>query len=171
MIDPFEILGLTPSLLPDMTLVDAQYRKMIKQYHPDRFGFDSEEHNAAVERTAKINSAYKLIGEKLSLSAYFLKSIGFEEGKDKMPDAFLMEMMDLNEAIAEAEMEGDESAMQKLIEEVSQFEASNEKEFSAAARAFDSGNTALWMELLKDSYLKMKYILRLKERLINFAPR
>ena len=88
-----------------------------------------------------------------------------------MPDAFLMEMMDLNEAIAEAEMEGDATRMQQLMDEVSQFESANEKEFSAAASALDSGNTALSMQLLKDSYLKMKYILRLKERLINFAPR
>ena len=171
MINPFEILAIPPSLLPDKTLVDAQYRKLVKQYHPDRFGFDSEEHSAAVERTAQINAAYKLLGDKLNLAAYFLKSNGFEEGKEKMPDAFLMEMMDLNEAIAEAEMEGDATRMQQLMDEVSQFESANEKEFSAAASALDSGNTALSMQLLKDSYLKMKYILRLKERLINFAPR
>jgi molecular chaperone HscB len=171
MINPFEILAISPSLLPDKTLVDAQYRRLIKQHHPDRFSLDSEEHNAAMERTAQINAAYKLLGNKLNLAAYFLKSNGFEEGKEKMPAAFLMEMMDLNEALAEAEIEDDMPRMKQLFEEVSQFEADNDKEFLNAAFALNSGNTALSMQLLKDSYLKMKYILRLKERLINFAPR
>lgn len=171
MINPFEILAIAPSLIPDNELVGKQYRLLIKQYHPDRFGFDSEEHDAALERTAQINAAYKLLGDRLNLAAYFLKSNGFEEGKEKMPMEFLMEMMDLNEAIAEAEIEEDTKRMTELIEEVNSFETENEKEFLAASSTYDLGNTSLAMDLLKDSYLKMKYILRLKERLINFAPR
>ncbi len=171
MINPFEILEIAPTLLPEKEEVDAQYRKLIKLYHPDKFSFDSDEYNDALEHTSHINQAYKLLGDRIQIAAFFLKEDGFVEGQEKMPADFLMEMMDINESIAEAEIEGDEARFKAILTEVEQINAQNDKDYVLASEALKAENTGLAMQLLKKSYLKMKYILRLKERLINFAAR
>ena len=147
-----------------------KYFQLLKLNHPDFHVNDAEKYQASLVNSSFNNEAYKCLSNFYRRANYIL-SISALPLDEKLPSDFLMEMMDLNEALAEAEIEDDMPRMKQLFEEVSQFEADNDKEFLNAAFALNSGNTALSMQLLKDSYLKMKYILRLKERLINFAPR
>jgi len=44
--------------------IKAAYKKMIKQYHPDRFHNDIEKHKAAVEISQKLNIAYGYFEKK-----------------------------------------------------------------------------------------------------------
>ncbi|TAH22761.1 MAG: hypothetical protein EAZ08_00575 [Cytophagales bacterium] len=44
--------------------VKVAYKKMIKQYHPDRFHNDPEKHKAAVEISQKLNIAYSYFEKK-----------------------------------------------------------------------------------------------------------
>lgn len=44
--------------------VKVAYKKMIKQYHPDRFHNDPEKHKAALEISQKLNIAYSYFEKK-----------------------------------------------------------------------------------------------------------
>lgn len=44
--------------------IKAAYKKLIKQYHPDRFHNDEEKHKAAVEISQKLNIAYSYFEKK-----------------------------------------------------------------------------------------------------------
>ncbi len=44
--------------------VKAAYKRLIKQYHPDRFHNDIEKHKAAVEISQKLNIAYSYFEKK-----------------------------------------------------------------------------------------------------------
>jgi cell division protein FtsN len=44
--------------------IKAAYKKLIKQYHPDRFHNDAEKHKAAVEISQKLNIAYSYFEKK-----------------------------------------------------------------------------------------------------------
>ena len=44
--------------------IKAAYKKLIKQYHPDRFHNDVEKHKVAVEISQKLNIAYSYFEKK-----------------------------------------------------------------------------------------------------------
>lgn len=44
--------------------VKASYKRLIKQYHPDRFHNDPEKHKAAIEISQKLNIAYGYFEKK-----------------------------------------------------------------------------------------------------------
>jgi DnaJ domain len=52
-VDPFNVLGITPAASD--AEVAAAYRRLAKQWHPDRHG------SGSVERMAEINAAYELL--------------------------------------------------------------------------------------------------------------
>ncbi|MFK9781018.1 iron-sulfur cluster co-chaperone HscB C-terminal domain-containing protein, partial [Escherichia coli] len=51
-----------------------------------------------------------------------LKGLLEEEEKFTLPNSFLMEMMDLNESIMDAKMDGDEDALNNLKDQIHHFE-------------------------------------------------
>ncbi|MEF2279439.1 J domain-containing protein [Deinococcus sp. YIM 134068] len=56
--DPYEVLGVRPSASPDE--IQAAYRALVKQYHPDRVGHLGEEfRQLAEQRMKEINAAYR----------------------------------------------------------------------------------------------------------------
>ena len=44
--------------------IKAAYKRLIKQYHPDRFPNDPDKHKAAVELSQKLNLAYNYFEKK-----------------------------------------------------------------------------------------------------------
>jgi DnaJ-domain-containing protein 1 len=44
--------------------IKAAYKRLIKQYHPDRFPNDPDKHKAAVELSQKLNVAYSYFEKK-----------------------------------------------------------------------------------------------------------
>ncbi len=49
----------------DLETVKAQYRKLIRHYHPDRHAGDPEKHKVAVDLAQKLTKAYMRIREQL----------------------------------------------------------------------------------------------------------
>lgn len=56
--NPYEILGVKPSASQDE--IKSAYRKLIKQYHPDKF-IDNPLKNLAEEKMMQINEAYETL--------------------------------------------------------------------------------------------------------------
>ena len=56
--NPYEVLGIKPSASQDE--IKSAYRKLIKQYHPDKFS-DNPLKNLAEEKMIEINKAYETL--------------------------------------------------------------------------------------------------------------
>ncbi len=56
--NPYEVLGVKPNATQDE--IKSAYRKLIKQYHPDKFG-DNPLQNLAQEKMIEINKAYDIL--------------------------------------------------------------------------------------------------------------
>jgi molecular chaperone DnaJ len=56
--NPYEVLGIKPNATQDE--IKSAYRKLIKQYHPDKFG-DNPLKNLAEEKMIEINKAYDIL--------------------------------------------------------------------------------------------------------------
>jgi molecular chaperone HscB len=92
-----------------------------------------------------------------------------KEGKNKLDQMFLMEMMDINEALMELQMDFDQSAFEKVISEIKAIESELYGEVEVAMRGYDQDKGVGKLEIIAKYYLKKKYLLRIKDNLDKFV--
>ncbi|MDX2073161.1 MAG: Fe-S protein assembly co-chaperone HscB [Alphaproteobacteria bacterium] len=102
----FELLNLPTTFTLDLTALEAAYFSAQRRYHPDRFvGKPAEEKLKAAQISANLNDAYHTLKHPLSRARHLLALSGItvlDEANSAKPDkALLMEIMELQEAIAE----------------------------------------------------------------------
>ncbi|MBS1586411.1 MAG: Fe-S protein assembly co-chaperone HscB [Bacteroidetes bacterium] len=173
MLNYFELYGLPVNFHPDAAAVKAKFYQLSRQYHPDRFANAEEEAKLeSLRMSAMNNDAYKTLNSPDATMAYILKLNHLLEDEEKysLPNAFLMEMMDLNEAVSDAEMGDDDSsratAKDALEEQLNTWNEAAGK-LTAQFNAGDHSETLLLQ--IKDYYFRKKYLLRIKERIDRFA--
>jgi len=159
--DFFALYGLPQSFHPDTTSVRKQYYTLSRQHHPDRFaGADEPAYAEALRMSAINNEAYRTLSDPDQTMGYILKfyDVVEEEEAYKLPPEFLMEMMDLNEAIDDG-ADGASSSWQEAMN-------SWETEARPFMQRFEGGERSkeLFADL-KDYYYRKKYLLRIKARL------
>lgn len=176
MVNFFELYEIPVSLSPDTQTVQKRYYELSRRFHPDRFTMaDSAQQAEALQMSSANNEAYKTLKDPYATMAYVLKWQGVLEDKEKyaLPPAFLMEMMDLNEALSDYEMDANqagllESARQMLNTALAEWDA----ETAPWVSKFNSGDrSAEVLQALKEQYFRKKYLLRIQERMNSFAAR
>jgi molecular chaperone HscB len=169
----FELFALKESFSPDAVLVKKKFYELSRQFHPDRFvSGGTEAMEEALKMSAIINKAYEILRDEDKLMAYILKLHCVIETDEKfnLAPTFLMEMMELNETINEAEMIDDDVHKQFAIESLQQHVFSLKKDMQPFIETFENGNHSKENLLaLKDFFYQKKYLLRIQERIIKFA--
>ncbi|ROT76973.1 putative iron-sulfur cluster co-chaperone protein HscB, mitochondrial-like [Penaeus vannamei] len=82
------------------------FRLLQAQFHPDRFTLKSErEQQYAADHSSQINKAYRCLLHPVERALYLLELAGqpLHEGQIDMDPEFLMEIMEVNEELAEAD--------------------------------------------------------------------
>ncbi len=181
MTDYFTLYQLPVSFSPPQAEVKARFYELSRQYHPDRFAHAGGAGLTEALRMAAINNeAYKTLRDPDATMAYILKHHGLlaDEEKYALPPAFLMEMMDINEAISDYETNHDKDdptdddemtgATEMLNEQLELWEDATK----LLVQRFEAGhkNNDLLLQI-KDQYFRKKYLLRIKERIDRFAAR
>jgi len=166
--DYFAFYGIPQSFHPDTEVVRKQYYAHSRNFHPDRVQQSDEKALAeSLSMSAMNNEAYKILNDPDRLMGYILRLHGVVEEEEayKLPPAFLMEMMELNEAIGNADM--DPSLKSAAVQEYEN--AMNSWKHAVAPRmlAFDQGDRSPeLLAALKDFYYRKKYLLRIRERIL-----
>ncbi|MDH5301083.1 MAG: Fe-S protein assembly co-chaperone HscB [Gammaproteobacteria bacterium] len=131
----FELLGVSASFDLDVAVLSENYRAVQRALHPDRFANSSEkERRLSVQHAARINDAYNTLKSPLLRSVYLLGLRGVDvqiESNANMAPAFLMEQMELREALDDAAMAGSTDQVQTLLEQIDARERQLHKELSA----------------------------------------
>jgi len=170
----FELYELPVSFHPDAVTVKNKFYELSKRYHPDRFAQAGEDQLAeAMQLAATNNAAYKTLRSSDATMAYILRQNGLleEEEKYALPPAFLMEMMELNEAISDYEDDpANHTARKQAEQDLSAQLETWEEVAGQLTDAFDPAmpDSALLLQV-KDMYFRKKYLLRIKERIATFA--
>lgn len=168
----FELYGLPQGFRPDAAAVKNKYYELSRRYHPDRFATAADSIRLEALRVAALNNeAYRTFSDADRTMAYVLKLHGIlaDEEKYNLPPAFLMEMMELNEALSDHEAgtgDGQQQAQRELEEQLQRWEAG----VAPLLDRFDAG--AQDPELLlqvKDAYFRKKYLLRIGERVAGMT--
>jgi len=104
--DDFELFGLEQRFAQDRSQLDARWKDLQRQAHPDKFA----DQGAAAQRVAmqwsvRINEAYQRLKDPLKRAAYLCELHGAPvnaENNTAMPAAFLMQQMEWREELDEA---------------------------------------------------------------------
>ncbi len=171
----FEFYNIPLSLNIDEGELKQQFYAKSKEFHPDFYTMESEEKQAEVlEMSTYNNQAYKVLSDWDKRLKYLLeiKNVLAEEGKNQLPQDFLMEMMDINEALMELEFDFDDSRFQATKLQAREQELRLEQSISTLKETYDDKKiTQAELFQLKDYYFKRRYLLRIQENLNKFAVR
>ncbi|WII94037.1 Fe-S protein assembly co-chaperone HscB [Kingella negevensis] len=118
----FQLFRLPETFELDLAALEQTYRTLAAQFHPDKFAAASAfEQKQAVMMSATINQAYTTLKHPIDRAAYLLKQQNIDadapENTSFAPE-FLTQQMEWREALAEANMENDTAALQKLHDEI-----------------------------------------------------
>jgi len=172
MMNYFELYELPVSFHSDKDLVKKKFYELSKQYHPDRFSFaDERAQQEALQMAALNNAGYKTLSNAEATMHYILKMKGVVEDEEKynLPPDFLMEMMELNEAISDYEKEEDEKKKQLVIDSWQELMHYLNEETEALTSEYDKTGNEQLLTRIKDMYFRKKYLLRIQERINTFA--
>ncbi|MFK7946768.1 MAG: Fe-S protein assembly co-chaperone HscB [Saprospiraceae bacterium] len=169
----FELYDLPVSFLLDGKLLKRKFYKLSKQFHPDFYTLESEEKQAEILELSTVNNeAYKTLSDFDKRMEYILKekSVYGEEGKNKVPQDFLMEMMEVNEALMELEFDFDSSILETTKQNIKNMEEELYNEILPILKNYNEANTSTTnLEQIKDFHFKRKYLLRIQNNLSKFA--
>ena len=171
----FEFYGIPVSFVVDKGSLKREFYANSKKYHPDYFTLESEAKQAEVLELSTLNNqAYKTLSDFDRRMKYILDLKGAmeEEGKNTLPQDFLMEMMDINESLMELESGFDQEVYDKVRADLKVLEDDLLDEVKPLIAEYDAqkGDSESILEGVKNFYLKKRYLLRIKENLSTFAP-
>jgi molecular chaperone HscB len=120
--DDFELFGLPSRFAQDRAHIDAQWKKLQAEVHPDRFAAEGATgQRRAMQWSVRVNEAYARLKDPLRRAAYLCDLHGAPiaaEDNTAMPPAFLMHQMQWREALDDA---ADTAAVETLDEDVRRF--------------------------------------------------
>lgn len=168
----FDFFGIPPSFFPDSKELRQAYLKQSRNFHPDFHTLDPEKQAESEEKTALCNEAYTALNDFFRTVEYVLREGGYldQTGGQNMDPEFLMEMMEINEALMELQFDPDPEQRQTLHKQIESLTQDNENELKQLASEWNgSPEHRVILEQIHQSWLRRKYLLRLKESLTNIA--
>jgi molecular chaperone HscB len=169
----FEFYNLPIRLTLDLNVLKKLFYKKSREYHPDFYTSSSAEKQTEVMYLATLNNkAYKILSDFDKRMEYVLQTLGImgAEGETKMPQDFLIEMMEINETLADLQFDFDEEKYLQVKKEVQTIENQLFVEIQAILDNPDAKEfTEADKKKLKNFYLKRRYLLRIQKSLTNFA--
>jgi molecular chaperone HscB len=104
--DDFELFGIPRQYALDRAVLDARWRALQGEVHPDRFAIEgAAAQRVAMQWAVRVNEAYQRLKDPLKRAAYLCELAGQHidaENNTAMPAAFLMQQMAWREALDDA---------------------------------------------------------------------
>jgi molecular chaperone HscB len=114
----FALFELPVGFAIDRKALEAAYRQVLSQVHPDRFAAAGDaEKRVALQWATRANEAYRTLNDDVARARYLCELRGIALGIETstaMPVAFLMEQMALRESLEDAEQAHDRGALEAI---------------------------------------------------------
>ncbi|MBG6236303.1 molecular chaperone HscB [Pedobacter sp. CAN_A7] len=169
--DYFELYGLPVTFNPDQKVVKQKFYELSKKFHPDfHINESAEKQEEVLLMSTMNNKAYQVLTDPQKRLHYILELKGLiQEGENYvLPQSFLMDMMEVNEALMDLEFEPDAAKLLEVRMSVDEIEKGLFDELSVLTTGFEALPEAEQQESLlkiKDIYYRNKYLLRIGETL------
>jgi molecular chaperone HscB len=116
--DLFAALGLERGYDVDPADLERRYRERSRLLHPDRFARATpKERRISLERTTRLNDAYRTLREPRARAVYFLRLLGHDpvaEARSSHDPDFLEEQLEIREELALARASDDSAALERI---------------------------------------------------------
>ena len=120
----FELFGVPAQFAQDRLALDARWKELQREAHPDRFAAQGvSAQRVAMQWSVRINEAYQRLKHPLKRASYLCELNGapiLAETNTAMPPAFLMQQMEWREMLEEA----------KTIEDLAQIVAISKQDMN-----------------------------------------
>ncbi|MEZ4367994.1 MAG: Fe-S protein assembly co-chaperone HscB [Kofleriaceae bacterium] len=156
--DPFALLGLAPGYDLDLDALERAYHERSRALHPDRFASaPAAERVAALTQSRALNDAYQLLRRPTRRAEHLLARAGIAIGDhERLEPAFLMEILELREALAEARIAG---RLDDVTRMQADMQARQQALVASLAPAFAAGELAA----AKRALITLRYVDRYLE--------
>jgi molecular chaperone HscB len=167
----FELYESPVNLIIDATQLKKTYYQLSKVHHPDQVSLSNADAQAdAMQMSTLVNKGYAVLGNASARLEYVLQLLAIispEENYKLAPD-FLMQMMELNEQIMDAKLDGNAAQLQSCAVQMQKLEYHLQQEINWVF-SMPSITTLndVQMESLKKYYYQIKYIKRVKDLLAD----
>ena len=102
----FELFGLAPRFAQERSAIDARWKALQREAHPDKFAAQgASAQRLAMQWSVRINEAYQRLRDPLKRAAYLCELNGAPvnaENNTAMPADFLMQQMQWRESLEQA---------------------------------------------------------------------
>jgi molecular chaperone HscB len=162
----FELFEIPVQLNVNTAPLSKKFFELSKRYHPDYFANENDEVQAeALEKSALLNKAWKTFQNPDATIKYVLQEKGLleEEEKYELPPDFLMEVMDINEQLMDAEEPGVMTSLKSTIQNLQSEIYGPVKEVVENYK--DGVTTEKELLQIKQYYYKKKYLDRINRQL------
>ena len=165
----FELFSMPVSFKPDKSLLKQKFYEVSRKFHPDFFGNATEAEQAeALETSSLINTAYKILTDDDATIKYLLqqKQLLEDDEKYNLPQDFLMDMLDINDAADEAKSSDNAASIKNIQSSILNLQSQIYAPVVQIIQNYKDGITTE-EELLqvKDYYFKKKYLTRILDGL------
>ena len=140
----FELFDTAPRFTQDRAALDARWRALQAEVHPDRFAAEgTAAQRVAMQWAVRVNEAYQRLKDPLKRAAYLCELNGAAidaENNTAMPTAFLMQQMEWREALDDAHTIDDVDALLQRVTDhrraaLAQLEATLDRDHDYTAAA------------------------------------
>jgi len=164
----FELFEIPVQFRPDPVFLKKKFYELSRKYHPDFHSqADGRRQAEALETSSMVNKAYKTFQDEDATIRYILKLHGLieEEEKYELDKGFLMEVLELNELLMEADT-SDVSAMKEVRQKTEELNNELYNDIKPILDGYQEGDTSKERLLqVKDYYFKKKYLQRILDKL------
>jgi molecular chaperone HscB len=162
----FELFNIPVQLRIDKDSLNSKFFELSRKYHPDYFiNNGSEAQSEALEKSALLNKAFKTFQNPDETIKYVLQLKGLleEEEKYELPAEFLMEVLEINEQLMDAD---DKEIASNIKSKIQNLQMESYEPVKEIVEHYQEGVTTE-KELLqvKEYYYKKKYLLRIQQQL------
>jgi molecular chaperone HscB len=166
----FDLFDIPVQLKVNAASLSKKFFELSKKYHPDYFANESDEaQTEALEKSALLNKAWKTFQNPDATIKYVLQEKGLleEEEKYELPPGFLMEVLEINEQLMDAD---DPSARDKLQLTTNNLQLEIYEPVKEIVESYqDTVTTEKELLQVKEYYYKKKYLDRIRQQLAGMA--
>ena len=156
--DYFRLFDFPRRYFLDTAELQARYRRLQQQLHPDRFaGGTPREQRLALQRTGLVNRAFQVLQSPVERARHLLECAGLHIDPEQTTAAdpeFLMRQIEVREQLARQRQQGDTASLEALAQQA-------DADFSSRAQAFAAAIEGGAWEEAGALFLKMQFLARL----------
>jgi molecular chaperone HscB len=157
--DYFSFFGIPRKLSVDTADLQSRFYSLSRKFHPDRFARGTvADQQHALDATALINDAYRVLRDPIQRAEYLLAQEGFDIGEQRsknVPPELLEEVFELNMLLEETP-ERDE--LERARTKFQSMQAETDEELSSLFESYDASEDRKVLQGIRGVLNRRRYI-------------